>query len=218
MKSATQMRLVVVSDTHGGHEKLGTLEGDVLIHCGDFCNGFHREPGDVENIDAWFAKQRFDLILCVGGNHDFAAENLVKQAVPVFRHAVWLQDAAHVHLGVKFYGAPWIPDLEGWAFHVSPEGLCEKWSMIPDDTDVLITHTPPFGVLDQSFSGRDIGCRHLRRRVEAVGPRFHVFGHCHSSAGVQPGKVTTFVNASVVGAGYEVVRSAVILDLPVKTG
>jgi len=67
------MQLVVISDTHGKHEELGSLEGDVLVHCGDFCDGFRRDPRDLERVDAWFASQRFELVLCVAGNHDFAA-------------------------------------------------------------------------------------------------------------------------------------------------
>ena len=207
------MRLVVVSDTHGQHEALGCLEGDVLIHCGDFCDGFRRDPRDVEAVDSWFAKQRFDLVLCVGGNHDFSAEDRVGNGGPVFEHAVWLQDQVHIHREIKFYGSPWLPHLEGWAFYLTSEALREKWSMIPGDTNVLITHTPPFGILDQPRSQQHCGCPHLLERVEAVKPRFHVFGHNHASAGVQDRGATTFVNASIVDSSFNVARSAVILDL-----
>lgn len=208
------MRLVVISDTHGKHEELGELVGDVLIHCGDFCDGFRKEPRDLESVDAWFARQRFELIICVGGNHDFVVEDRIDNAQPVFRNALWLQDAAHVHRGITFYGSPWLPHLEGWAFYLTPGGLREKWSMIPADTDVLITHTAPFGILDQPRSrNTHCGCPHLLERVEAVKPQFHLFGHNHASAGLVENECTTFVNASVVDSGLNVVRGAVTLDL-----
>jgi Icc-related predicted phosphoesterase len=209
------MRLVIISDTHGRHEELGVLQGDVLIHCGDFCHGFHEDPRAVESLDAWFAKQRFELILCVGGNHDFAVRTRINSGQQVFHNAVWLQDADFVHEGVKFYGAPWIPHIQGWAFYLTPEGLRHKWSMIPDDTTVLITHTPPFGILDQPSSRQmHCGCPYLLERVESIRPRLHVFGHNHSSAGVQDREFTTFINASVVDSSYNVTRSAVVLDIP----
>ena len=208
------MRLVVVSDTHGKQEELGSLEGDVLIHCGDFCDGFRRDPRDLERVDVWFASQRFELVLCVAGNHDFAVEDRIKSGKPVFRNAVCLQDEAHVHRGVSFYGSPWLPHLEGWAFYLSPDRLREKWSMIPDKTKVLITHTPPFGILDQPRSGRvNCGCPHLLERVEVVRPQFHLFGHNHASAGLESNAFTTFVNASVVDSSFNIARSAVTLDV-----
>jgi Icc-related predicted phosphoesterase len=208
------VQLTVISDTHGRHEALGSLEGDVLIHCGDFCDGFTEEPAEVERVDAWFAEQEFELILCVGGNHDFAVVGRIKKNQPVFRNAVWLQDAAHSHRGVTFFGSPWVPFLQGWAFYMSEQGLGEKWAMIPDRTDVLITHTPPYGVLDQSRGGaRNLGCPQLLERVEAVAPRFHLFGHVHASAGIEERGATTFVNAAVVSSALDAVREPVMIDL-----
>ncbi len=208
------MRLVVISDTHGQHTQLGRLERDVLIHCGDFCDGFRKDPRDVEAIDAWFAEQEFERILCVGGNHDFAVEGRVAQGRPVFENAVWLLDETHVHRGVKFFGSPWVPHLQGWAFYISDEGMRAKWSLIPDDTDVLISHTPPYGIMDQPRSRRvHCGCPHLLERVEAVKPRYHLFGHNHASAGVHEAGSTTFVNASVVDRGFDVARDPVVLEI-----
>ncbi len=207
------MRIVAISDTHEQHEQLGVLAGDVLIHCGDFCHGFHKRPGAVESVDAWFGRQDFDLILCIGGNHDFAVESRTERGEPVFENATWLEDRELVHEGVKFYGSPWLPHLQGWAFYLTSDGLRRKWSLIPDDTDVLITHTPPFGILDMPRSrSTNCGCPHLLKRVEEVRPRYHFFGHNHASAGVHEAEYTTFVNASVVDSRFRVARGAVVID------
>ena len=69
------MRIVVTSDTHGKHNDLADLSGDVLIHCGDFCDGFKPDESDLERIDDWFGRQSFQHVLCTGGNHDFVAQN-----------------------------------------------------------------------------------------------------------------------------------------------
>ena len=85
------MRIVLISDTHGKHEELGTLSGDLLIHCGDFCDGFHVDEEDIFNIDRWLGEQDFDQIICVGGNHDFVAQERVAVGQTVFENAVYLE-------------------------------------------------------------------------------------------------------------------------------
>jgi len=87
--------------------------------------------------------------------------------------------------GVKFWGSPWQPEFFNWAFNL-PRGrrLAEIWALIPDDTEVLITHTPPYGILDRVDSGEHVGCEDLRRALQRVKPKVHVFGHIHEDRGV----------------------------------
>ena len=84
------MRIVLISDTHGKHEELGTLSGDVLIHCGDSCHGFHNDGAHLAAIDRWFLEQNFERIFCVGGNHDFAAQERHSNGIPIFENAIFL--------------------------------------------------------------------------------------------------------------------------------
>lgn len=207
------MRLVVISDTHCQHEWLGDLEGDVLIHCGDSRNGFSRSAGDLESLDRWFGRQRFELILCIGGNHDFELESRVGQGKRVFENATYLQDASHEHRGVTFYGAPWTPDLPGWAFYLDTVGLRSKWAQIPRGTGVLITHIGPHGILDRNRLGRSFGCPALLDRLAAVRPRLHAFGHNHASAGTALVDGTLHVNAAMVDSQYQVARSPYLFDI-----
>ena len=201
------MDLVVISDTHGKHEDLGKLSGDVLIHCGDLCDGSARGPAGLDAIDAWFGEQDFECILCVGGNHDFAAQERWNRGATVLRNAVFLVDQAHEHGGLKFYGSPWVTYLPGWAFYEEPDALKSRWTGIPDDTDVLITHTPPLEILDTTRDGTaHLGCPHLRRRVGEVAPRLHCFGHVHAGAGREERGGTTFINATMVDRGFEIGR------------
>ena len=79
-------------------------------------------------------------------------------------------------------------------------GMEEHWNLIPSTTDVLITHTPPMGILDVSRTGRSLGCAYLRNKLEEIQPRVHVFGHIHSSYGQLKLGKTHFINATSVGS------------------
>ena len=207
------MKLVVVSDTHAQHQDLGVLSGDVLIHCGDGAFGRDASWGDVQRLDAWFSRQAFKLILCTGGNHDFALEEAAGRGLPTFRNAIYLEDSGVEFEGVKFYGAPWVPELRGWAYYQSGTSLKDRWAMIPEDADVLITHTPPYGILDETRQGRLCGCNDLRERVEKLRLRLHCFGHVHASAGMVQIGGTTYANASMADRNYKLVRSPIAVEL-----
>jgi hypothetical protein len=87
------------------------------------------------------------------------------------------------HFNIGNYGSPWCPQFQDWAFNCPKgPGIREKWALIPEDTDVLITHTPPYGVLDYYFQYR-LGCPDLMDRVNIVRPQVHVFGHIHNVHG-----------------------------------
>ncbi|MEM7507883.1 MAG: metallophosphoesterase [Pseudomonadota bacterium] len=198
------MKIVVISDTHGGHERLGQLEGDILIHCGDVEHLFRDDALALQRVDNWFARQNFEQILCIGGNHDLSMEDEARGGRQPFRHATYLQDAALTYRSVKFYGAPWVPMLAGHAFFAEAPELATAWGKIPDDVDVLITHTPPAGILDVSSQGMVLGCKHLAKRLQNLSPRLHCFGHVHASVGSRVIRATTYVNATSVNSDFQI--------------
>lgn len=209
------MKITIVSDTHGNHDQITGLSGDVLIHCGDMFNQFDmfgQEDELFEGLDAWFGRQDFDLVLCTGGNHDFELEKRVQYVDQPFRNAVFLAGEAYRYRGVTFYGAPWIPELWGQAFFVDDLELERRWFEIPDDVDVLITHTPPAGILDQSSNGRSLGCPYLMAAIETCQPKLHCFGHVHASSGEAFVDGIHYINAASVNSSYELVRQPRQLD------
>ncbi len=207
------MRVIITSDTHGQHEQLGVLEADLLLHCGDLCGGMRRGEDELARLDAWFARQRVSQILVVGGNNDAAVQTRIREGRPVFRHALALQDQGVVFDGIRFYGSPWVPDLAGMAYHADDRTLRARWAEIPRDTDVLLTHTPPVGVLDRSSRGESLGCPLLAQALATRAVALHAFGHIHASAGVQARGATTFVNASAVARGQPRLRAPIALEL-----
>ena len=209
------VHLTVIGDTHRRHEELGHMKGEVLIHVGDMCDLFDGDQAEIEKIDAWFARQEFDLILCIAGNHDFPIERRPKNK-PVFSNATYLEDESFSYRGLTFYGTPWVPDLASHAFYANDQELPRKWDKIPDETDVLITHTPPAGVMDQSSNGMRLGCEHLAARLTEIQPKAHLFGHVHASGGVDTTNGCVSVNAaSLVKMGLPL-RDPVQIRVPAK--
>ena len=208
------MRLVVISDTHGAHEDLGELQGDVLIHCGDFESIFESDPQIIEKVDDWFTRQRFQRIYCVGGNHDLELENRINVTDAPFKNAIWLHERRDMFRGYWFYGASWVPLLRNFAFFADESALEAAWARIPGDVDVLITHTPPKDVLDVSSKGQSLGCQHLSERLNHISPVLHCFGHVHKSRGEMTLGATRYINATSVSSGFASVLPPFIVDLP----
>ena len=180
------------------------LDGDLLIHCGDF--------EDTAGLDSWLSNSSFDHKIVVAGNHDHDAAEKYAEDQPIFFNAHFLVDETIEIFGLKFYGAPWINELEGAAFSLDHDEIEQKWESIPDDTDVLITHVPPFGILDLARNGEHWGCSLLAERVEDMNVRFHCFGHVHYSYGIDDRNGITYVNAASISGG-ELYNRPVTLEL-----
>jgi Icc-related predicted phosphoesterase len=205
------MKIVCISDTHLRHvwprPTIEIPEGDVLVHAGDATfRGNDKEVGDFAK---WFDNLPHKHKVFVPGNHDIGFETQPDRYRRYFKNTHILIDQEVVIDGIKFYGSPWQPEFCDWAFNL-PRGdaLAEKWAMIPEDTDVLITHGPPLGIGDNVgdvyLAGERVGCDRLRTRVEEVKPQLHVFGHLHNGYGVynQYGE-TVYINAAVCDEHYE---------------
>lgn len=180
-------------------------------------DGFRRDPDDVDRLDNWFSRQRVALVLAIGGNHDFEIERRSRASLPVFSHAVYLEDFAYNYRGCTFYGAPWTPELSDWAFFQDGKTMRRKWASVPSGIDVLITHTAPYGILDRNRHGVSLGCRDLLDRLPTIQPRLHLFGHNHASAGTARIGPTLHVNASMVNSRYVISRKPFEIDLEVGT-
>lgn len=209
------MRLVLLSDTHTLHGRIDVPPGDVLIHAGDFSG--HGTLDEVDTFMRWFALQPHKHKVVIAGNHDWAFQTKASEArrlVPPEIH--YLQDRAAVVAGLRFYGMPWQPVFYDWAFNLPRNGweMQQKCAQIPDDTQVLVTHGPPFGVLDKVGGGR-CGCEVLAERLTKLSDlRLHVFGHIHEGAGSVERDGVTFVNAAICTRRYVPSNPVQVIDLP----
>ena len=207
------MRIVAISDTHSRHQHLQIPEGDILIHAGDATM-----MGTVPEISAfnhWLGALPHPVKIVCAGNHDWLFEKNPALARAMMSNARYLQDQLTTVSGLRIYGSPWQPRFFDWAFNLNRgEQLRAKWDLIPHDLDILITHGPPFGILDFSVSGQEhVGCEELRKAVERVRPRLMIFGHIHHSYGVQEYEGTKFVNACTCNENYQPVNPPIVIDL-----
>ena len=95
------------------------------------------------------------------------------------------------------------------------EELKERWDLIPNDIDILVTHGPPYGYLDTvRWDGhtKHVGCEELLDRVLKLKPKLHVFGHIHGAAGEDSFEGTHFVNASSCDERYKPINPPIVID------
>ena len=205
------MRLVCLSDTHNLHEDIEIPDGDVLIHAGDCTDGGTRN--ETESFLKWMGDMPHKQKLLVPGNHDFyfeKPENL--ENIPDSIHL--LIDCGINIDGLQFWGSPVTPGLENWAFS-KERGLPIRhhWNLMPKNTDILITHTPPYGILDEIRNGMKLGCEELKQMVEIIKPSHHFFGHVHHAAGSTSRSSIRYFNLSSLDEKHRLMHSPVIVDL-----
>lgn len=199
-------KVVCIADTHGHEQNLMVPDGDVLIHAGDVTM-FGHEKTFYKFMD-WFAALPHPHKILVAGNHDNPFEKkpeLTKRlAQSLFIH--YLENSSvvlesdEVTKPLKIYGTPIQPVSGDMAFNRDDDEREAWFQEIPEGLDILITHCPPYTMLDEvtsDFKSTYMGCRFLLDRVQEVKPRYHVFGHVHRQYGKIRRGDTTFVNAAV---------------------
>lgn len=133
-------------------------------------------------------------------------------------NCTYLEDSGVELYGIKFWGSPWQPELGPWAFGLKRgQELLDKWNLIPTDTDILITHTPPLGFNDKTAKGDHAGCAELLSTIQQrVKPRYSIFGHIHDAYGVMADGRTVFINATTCDINYLPNNPPVVFDIEIK--
>lgn len=208
------LKVCFIADTHGSHREMEhpIPKCDLLVSAGDVTK--YGSRSDLHDFCAWMANQAHQGVI-VAGNHDacFSFHPEESREICEYHNITYLQDEAIVIEGVKFFGSPWTPQFGDWHFMYFP--MSRDWSVIPDGTDVLITHGPPAGILDVSgIDGKGAGCLMLRNRVREVKPKYHVFGHIHAAYGMHYDGFSniSYYNVAISDEGYVPCRKPIILD------
>lgn len=219
------MRVVCISDNHDQNlsTKFGTIpEGDVLVHVGDGSavgdkfNRFVRVGHNIANAIAGKTQR----VLYVPGNHDYlawSAPDEVRQALGRFGIQV-LFDEGYTFNGVTFWGSGWLQPKIGMPGEYG-DSFYKLWEKPPTGVDVLLTHQPPYGILDTAgpdgiIPGEHIGSTVIYWEVfRRIRPRFHVFGHNHSGHGVKEIDDITFINASLCNDLNRPCYEPIVIDI-----
>jgi predicted phosphodiesterase len=215
-----KLTLVVISDTHGKLSEISVPPGDVLIHCGDFCKFGSMEM--FEEFCSEFAQYPHQNKLVIAGNHEYMLfGEREERSRKLFGESVtYLRDDGVSIEGLRFFGVAWrskFSYIEPVREQNSPGRFSEPpltvWDTIPAGVDVLITHNPPWKILDATPSGSNIGSRELKDNLSRIKPMVHCFGHVHSSYGHRQIGETLYVNAANVNEDYEPANQPIVVEI-----
>jgi len=203
------MKIDCISDLHGYYPKLEG--GDLLLVSGDLTSRDTQEQHLY--FLSWLAKQDYKKKIWIAGNHDNFLVGT--KYIPIKDLGIeYLCDSGTEFEGLKIWGSPW----SLWFSEINPkctaftgneDDLEKSYQTIPNDIDILITHTPPYGILDKCKNGH-VGSESLRNQMFRIKPKLLVFGHIHECGGTKIDLVSTIcVNSSIVNENYEHVNEPI---------
>lgn len=227
----SNLRIACISDFHGNLD-FEVPDCDLLLIAGDIC-GSSRIHDQLIYLNGEFRRflenigNRNIPIILVVGNHDLVFEQcpelvpylpcftLLDRSVTFTENPWGLKDSK----SLEIYGSPWQKRFYDWAFNLDSEDLKLKWAEIPEDTEVLLLHSPVYGILDLVLDGSHQGCPHLLERIRSLKDlKLVVFGHLH----LQGGQTEThdfgngpikFVNAALMDDNYKLLRKPVVVEI-----
>lgn len=227
------LRVVHISDTHSRHWEYVPIipEGDILIHSGDFAHIATDEEyyAYLKDFNAFLGALPHRYKVYVSGNHEErVAFHPIEETQAILTNTIYLQDSSVCIEGISIYGTPWSNFNCG--FSCSRDHLPEIWRKIPSGIDILVTHLPPFNILDRAWEGpgrgpsglcshcnakhptsNHWGCNALSMEVRhRIRPRYHLFGHNHDEPGFLELDGIYFCNAAM-----DIYKKPIVFDISV---
>lgn len=197
------MKILHLSDTHNCHHRLRDLpEADVVVHSGDFCMvGTEQEALYFLN---WFCDLPYKHKIFICGNHDDCLYGANIEGLDSNVH--FLCNSGIEIEGIKFYGIPmFLSDCV-------TERQNQNYAKIPDDTEVLITHAPAYGILDFD-DGINYGSEELLEKISTLNLKAHLFGHIHAQHRIITLSGTIYSNGAIMNSQYTILNHPNILEL-----
>ena len=208
-------RIIAFSDCHAHIKEVKFPDGDILIFAGDIGNGRTTEAEFVEFAEV-INKLPFSQKMITFGNHDVCVERNFDLSRMLDAHI--LHDSEVVIDGIKFFGSPYSPKFgSGWSYNIQRGYPAQqKWAQIPDDTNILVVHGPPHGILDvvDGFYKESVGCEELAKRVMALKQlRLNVYGHIHTNFGQLNHNGVLFANVALCDDRNKLIHEPMIIDI-----
>jgi len=232
------MKIISISDIHG--QLIEIPECDLFIIAGDICPAtnhqeYYQENWLREKFNPWLDVVPARHKVFIAGNHDPIFQKN-KGLLPEF-NAHYLENSSVTIENINIYGSPWTPFFCNWAFNFprkekNPEygynvarmAATACWDLIPENTDILVTHGPSKGYGDvTTYGGRNhYGCSELLKALKRVKPKYHLFGHFHEgyedgdtikALNHTDGSITYCCNCSIVNENYIVTKPYTVLEI-----
>jgi Icc-related predicted phosphoesterase len=205
-------KIIALSDAHGQHWNIKIPKCDLFLYAGDAeINGIL----PLHDFNDWLGTIKATFKIVIAGNHDNELERIGKEECKrLLTNCIYLENEL-VEIGdFKIWGSPYSPMFNDWSFMRYDNDLKEIWADIPLETKILLTHAPPFGILDQVLPRDESqGSRTLKDRVKKVHPYIHLFGHIHESYGKYTDGKTDYYNVSVLNEQYQIVNPVTIIEV-----
>ena len=186
---------------------------------------------DTISFRDWFCGLDAKYKVMIAGNHDltFDVENYEKHRKPIpelleghtpqeikdiiisEKRITYLENEYIELMGLKIYGSPYSLYFCNWGFP-TPEDIEGTWAKIPHDTDIVVAHGAPLGILDKTVDGVETGCKYFRKAIERIKPALCLFGHIHEERGMIVKGGVTYVNGSILNYNYEYQNPPYIVD------
>lgn len=216
------LKIIAISDTHNRHNKLIIEPCDILIHAGDE-SGMGQES-EIRHFAKWFNKQPAKHLIWTPGNHSVHFEKNYPSSLSWFKEecpngTILINSGIQIE-GINIWGSPITPTFFRWAYMADRGSEIKKyWDMIPDNTNILITHGPPYNILDELVyvdgtpKGIFVGCQDLSDRIKELKELdLHFFGHIHCGAGQKHLNGVSYYNVSICDEIYYPSNPITIVD------
>ena len=192
------IKVCALSDMHG---QLVDIEPcDLVLICGDSVS-LKMQRYDESTMEwyksvfkPWAEKLPCKKVLWIAGNHDYMQGKAEEYRMMFSRidKVTYLEDEGYIYNQgdqvLKIWGTPWCKKFGTWHFMAKPEVLKEKFNLIPENLDILMTHDAPYGcsdvLLDKSvfwWTPNHIGNPQLAEAIKEKKPRYNFHAHLHST-------------------------------------
>ncbi len=222
--SEEKIKVVCISDMHG-NLSFNVPEADLLLIAGDLCPAYHdiglscnlQEDWLNSHFRFWLLEQPVKECVAIAGNHDWIWEKAIHRVPKMNTNFHYIEDETIEIFGKKIYGSPvQLPFME-WAFNREEKHIQRYWNNIPKDLDILLLHSPPYGIMDEThhpgYEPEHMGCPSLAKRIKKVRPKYVVFGHNHGEHGIVIEGDITYINASLLDEKYNRNKEPIVIEI-----
>lgn len=234
------MKIAVVSDLHGNLPIYpsdywkGLEECELLLICGDIIplhiqfNMVASKQWLIEEFKPWAVSLPVEQVYFIAGNHDAFMELNDKTMHEIFSKSDKVTYLMHEYIDYlscqdskvyRIFGTPYCHIFGNWPFMRDEETLTRKFSEIPGNVDVLMTHDAPYGTSDICFQGfaadgQHKGCPELRDVIIDKKPKYNFHGHLHSANhGEELLGETKVYNTSILNEQYNLVYEPLMIRI-----